>query len=127
MIEEKKIEEAAKKHMLEQFYSKDKAEYPIECGEIDRQCQNDFKEGINWFLDNLWHDGEEVPTEKNKHVLMYFESYSVWERECDFDEYYQLCNTGENGFDENTWKIFCDVGAWCSKWMYIDDILKGGK
>lgn len=120
MIEEKKIEEAAKKHMLEQFYSKDKAEYPIECGEIDRQCQNDFKEGINWFLDNLWHDAKEKPKVPNGDIcvtcLVKFKNAST-----------ELCTYWSTG----GW--ICD--DMCPKdfrrnfagWLYVDDLLKGGK
>lgn len=119
MIDEKKIEEAA-------FESLRKDEDVLRHN-IGNAYIEGYHAGINWFLDNLWHDGEEVPTEKNKNVLRYFESYSVGERECDYDEYYELCNTGEDGFNENTWMIFCDIGGWCSKWLYIEDLIKGGK
>lgn len=118
MIDEKKIEEAAFE------------EYPLNSdGNIIGR--NGFKEGAKWaikeFLKDLWHDGEEVPKEKNKSVLMWFESYSVGERELDNDEYYDLCNTGKDGYDEDTWKMICDEGGWCSKWLYLDDLQKGGK
>lgn len=60
---------------------------------------------------------------------MYYESYSVGERELDHDEYYDLCHTGKDGFDENTWEMFCNEAGWCSKWLYMDDLLpkKGGE
>lgn len=122
MIDEKKIEEAASKYSDKYLYL-DEDNTPC----YSYACEEAFKTGINWFLDNLWHDGEEIPTEKNKDVLMYFESYSVGERECDFDEHYELCYTGNDGFNGNTWKIFCDAAGWCSKWFYVDDLLKGGK
>ena len=85
------------------------------------------KWAINEFLKDLWHDGEEVPKEKNKSVLMWFESYSVGERELDYDEYYDLCNTGKDGYDEDTWEKICNECGWCSKWLYLDDLQKGGK
>lgn len=120
MIDDKKIEATADKYAID------------ECGYlyyVDKSIA--FKEGAKWaikeFLKDLWHDGEEVPKEKNKSVLMWFESYSVGERELDNDEYYDLCNTGKDGYDEDTWKMICDEGGWCSKWLYLDDLQKGGK
>lgn len=47
MIDEKKIEEAAKV-VVEKEYAKD---IPI----IKGTFKNGFNTGINWFLDNLWH------------------------------------------------------------------------
>lgn len=107
-MNKKQIKEAAEKYMLEQFYSKGKAEYPIECGEIDRQCQNDFIAGINWFLDNLWHDASEEP-KLGKRVLVkingnlsLFNSGFVVERIRNFEDCYGI-----------------------ESWLYIDDLLKG--
>lgn len=121
ILDDKKIEEAARRYSEVTDCDKEEA-LLIEEG---------FKEGAKWaikeFLKDLWHDGEEVPKEKNKSVLMWFESYSVGERELDNDEYYDLCNTGKDGYDEDTWKMICDEGGWCSKWLYLDDLQKGGK
>lgn len=139
MIDDKKIEEAARG--AADLYEQD---LPImsynEDTEVDGQhhfCQEFgaelFKDGAKWaineFLKDLWHNGEEMPKKKNKHILMYYESYSVGERELDHDEYYDLCHTGKDGFDENTWEMFCNEAGWCSKWLYIDDLLpkKGGE
>lgn len=121
MIDDKKIETAARRYSEVTDCDKEEA-LLIEEG---------FKEGAEWaineFLKNLWHDGEEVPKEKNKSVLMWFESYSVGERELDNDEYYDLCNTGKEGYDEDTWEMICNEGGLCSKWLYLDDLQKGGK
>lgn len=121
ILDDKKIEAAARRYSEVTDCDKEEA-LLIEEG---------FKEGAHWaineFIKDLWHDGEEVPKEKNKSVLMWFESYSVGERELDSDEYYDLCNTGKDGYDEDTWKMICDKGGWCSKWLYLDDLQKGGK
>ena len=117
MIDDKKIEEAKKAYIADKKILGIIAMNDLACG---------FKEGANWaineFLKDLWHNGEEMPKKKNKHILMYYESYSVGERELDHDEYYDLCHTGKDGFDENTWEMFCNEAGWCSKWLYIDDL-----
>lgn len=117
MIDENKIEEAKKAYIADKKILGIIAMNDLACG---------FKEGANWaineFLKDLWHNGEEMPKKKNKHILMYYESYSVGERELDHDEYYDLCHTGKDGFDENTWEMFCNEAGWCSKWLYIDDL-----
>lgn len=119
MIDDKKTETAANE------YSQDNCGYSYNINKLLA-----FKDGAKWmqeeFLKDLWHDGEEVPKEKNKSVLMWFESYSVGEIELDYDECYDLCNTGKDGYNEDTWAMFCNEGGWCSKWLYLDDLQKGG-
>lgn len=128
-MDDKKIEEAANKHIETEYarYNSGEVEEEMIC----LRGKDSFKAGANWaindFLKDLWHDGEEVPKEKNKSVLMWFESYSVGERELDNDEYYDLCNTGKEGYDEDTWEMICNEGGLCSKWLYLDDLQKGGK
>lgn len=136
MIDDKKIESAKEKiyedkflgcgEMVEAFKDEDEQEM-FDKEDIKEAIGLGAKWAIKEFLKDLWHDGEEVPKEKNKSVLMWFESYSVGERELDNDEYYDLCNTGKDGYDEDTWKMICDEGGWCSKWLYLDDLQKGGK
>lgn len=136
MIDENKIESAKEEiyedkflgcgEMVEAFKDEDEMEM-FDKEDIKEAIGLGAEWAINEFLKDLWHDGEEVPKEKNKSVLMWFESYSVGERELDNDEYYDLCNTGKDGYDEDTWKMICDEGGWCSKWLYLDDLQKGGK
>lgn len=133
MIDEKKIEEAANLHRFELIASMHGSTLgtPMQCFKevVDAETElieNSFITGAKWaineFLKDLWHDGEETPKEKNKYVLMWFESYYVDVKELDTEEYYELSHTGKDGFDENTWEMFCNEAGWCSKWLYIDDL-----
>lgn len=117
MIDEKKIEEAAEKQL------DDLGSYKLNEDELGRigsfalyreeDVKEIFKAGINWFLDNLWHDASEEPKSNTtmatclvKHkdgmqkVRFYDTEYKRW-----IDEYH------------------CDISCW----LYIDDLLKGGK
>lgn len=48
------IEEAAKDHMLEQFYSDDeRGDFPCCIDDIVKQCTGDFKAGVEWLKKNL--------------------------------------------------------------------------
>lgn len=127
MIDAYKIEEATKDYINKNNYFAKYEEEP--CVDIEFAYKAGAKWAINEFLKDLWHNGEEMPKKNNKHILMYYESYSVGERELDHDEYYDLCHTGKDGFDENTWEIFCNEAGWCSKWLYMDDLFpkEGGK
>lgn len=118
MIDDKKIEEAAFE------------EYPLNSnGNIIGR--NGFKEGANWaiheFLKNLWHSYDEVPTRKNSDILLFFEDYSA-DSEDDYDAYYDLAATRE-GFTQDEWELFMNIGGTPSKWLYINDLFpkKGGE
>ena len=69
MIDDKKIEDAAKVYMIGEFYDRDEAEwnYPITNEEKRNQCIIDFKAGVKWaineFLKDLWHPASEEPRE----------------------------------------------------------------
>lgn len=49
------IDEAAKNHMTEQFYSskEDEWNYPCDIDDIQKQCINDFKDGVAWLIEYL--------------------------------------------------------------------------
>lgn len=51
MIDEKKIEEAAKENADAYYDGDDIASFVVSA----------FEDGINWFLDNLWHNASEEP------------------------------------------------------------------
>lgn len=129
MLDDKKIEEAA-------------LDYCAKCTDttnrnidLDKdECvdlYNGFKEGAHWaineFLKNLWHSYDEVPTRKDKDILLFLESYSA-DSEDDYDEYFELAHTRE-GFTQETWEDFMNIGGTPSNWLYIDDLFpkKGGE
>lgn len=97
MIDEKKIVNAARNEMPSFLY-------------VRRQDLNfikGFKAGINWFLDNLWHDASEVP--EAKAILIEYK-----------DGYHFTA-------DEDSVEIISlDMGD-IARWLYIEDLMKGGK
>ena len=117
MIDDKKIEDAAKIYMIDEFYDRDEAEwnYPITNEEKRNQCIIDFKAGAKWaineFLKDLWHPNTEEP-DKNKSDIITL------------------------GFDNDTYLQFKESILWnkeswrhsisrCQiiKWAYLSDIL----
>ena len=118
MIDNKKIEDAAKIYMIGEFYDRDKAEwnYPITHEEKRNLCIIDFKAGAYWkineFLKDLWHPASEEP--KKGRVFLYktmFEGYGI-----------------NQIIDGNEWKYIIKYQK-ATQWLYIDDLLpkKGGK
>lgn len=104
MIEEQKIEEAAKNHANEQGGG-------ISIG--DYTAKQSFQAGAHWaigeFLKGLWHDAKEEP-EKGKKLLGY-----------DIDGYSIYCWTDQ----EATWKAFV-YNTVLVRWLYIDELTKKG-
>lgn len=111
MIDEKKREDAANKYASSSLIDD---EYP---GEI----QEAFIEGINWFLDNLWHPASEKPNIKqgeccvtclvkfkngSTELCVYFRNPEGWV--CD--------DMSPKDFKRNF-----------KGWLYIGDLLKGGE
>lgn len=78
------------------------------------------KWAVNEFVKDLWHSYDEVPTRKDKDILQFFESYSA-DSEDDYDEYFELAHTRE-GFTQETWEDFMNIGGTPSMWLYIEDL-----
>ena len=106
MIDDKKIEDAAKQHSEESYIS-----------DYFQACYKDaFMEGAKWaineFLKNLWHPASKEP--KKGRVFLYktmFEGYGI-----------------NKIIDGNEWKYIIKYQK-ATQWLYIDDLLpkKGGK
>ena len=106
MIDNKKIEEAAKQHSEESYIS----------GYFQACYKDAFMEGAKWmqeeFLKNLWHSASEEP--KKGRVFLYktiFKEYGL--------------NQIING---NEWKYIIKYQK-ATQWLYIDDLFQkeGGK
>ncbi len=105
MIDEKKIEEAAHRYCKETGCTQ----------EVSLLITEVFTEGARWaideFLKDLWHPASEEPKGYNDQILLqYIGNYYSIHRVADFV----------------SWKGFvksCPI----DKWLYIDDLLKGGK
>lgn len=81
MIDEKKIDEAARKYALNKYESTDDEVVDIYTEEL----QMAFEAGINWFLDNLWRDARKKP-ERDGLLFpgdLVKINYSVFEEECE--------------------------------------------
>lgn len=101
MIDEKKKEEA-----IHEVYNSNAIFRRYEQAEIA------FKAGINWFLDNLWHDASEEPKDKSAILFRYTGSM------CKFASLDEV--------DADDWKQAVKELS-ITRWLYIDDLLKGGK
>ena len=102
MIDKKKITEAAK------LYAWDNRS--DEGGEEDTlDKMRAFKTGIKWFLNNLWHDASEEP-EMYRLLLVQFQDGSII-----------LLTYSVKG----TWGYIVNRIP-KRRWLYIDDLLKGG-
>lgn len=118
MIDEKKITKASK-DFCKSLEAERKA---IQQAELDKGAQFActfirpevaFKAGINWFLDNLWHDASEEPKE-NHDILI--ESLNGT-----YTEYAAYRHNSAQ-----LWSEFVDRSH-TTRWFYINDLLKGGK
>lgn len=104
MIDDKKIEEAAKS--LRKDFNDDVTQgFLVEFG-----FEKGAKWAINEFLKDLWHPVSERPRRNT--------TYLVQIKDCIFETFY----------DSTEWKIFvksCNI----TRWLYIDDLLpkEGGK
>ena len=108
MIDDKKIEEAARRYSKVTDCDKEEA-LLIEEG---------FKEGAKWaineFLDGLWNDASEEPEGYNEGILL---RYNV-------GDYYSLAQVK----DFKSWKEFVENMP-IDEWLYIDDLFpkEGGE
>lgn len=116
MIDDKKKEEVAKV-VVEKEYAKD---IPI----IKGTFKNGFNTGINWFLDNLWHDVSEEP-ERDRDILLEYENGHP------SDVRKRLPYQYENIYSslcEKYWSAMVKIEK-ITRWLYIDDLLtkEGGE
>ena len=129
MIDDKKIE-AAKEEIYEDRFLLNGEEIVFNNDEKEEMFyKEDIKEAIglgakwaiNEILKDLWHSYNEVPTRKNSDILLFFEDYSA-DSEDDYDAYYDLAATRE-GFTQDEWESFMNIGGTPSNWLYINDLL----
>lgn len=128
MIDDKKIEAAKEEIYEDRFllngeeivFNNDEKEEMFYEGDIKEAIGLGAKWAINKFLKDLWHSYNEVPTIKNSDILLFFEDYSA-DSEDDYDAYYDLAATRE-GFTQDEWELFMNIGGTPSNWLYINDL-----
>ena len=126
MLDDKKKEEAARRNA-----DKYRNCPTLSDEDRDKVSIGSFKDGAKWaineFLKDLWHSYNEVPTRKDSNILQFFEDYSA-DSEDDYDEYFELAHSRE-GFTQETWEDFMNIGGAPSNWLYIEDLLpkEGGE
>ena len=104
MIDDKKIEEAAKQHSEESYIS----------GYFQACYKDAFMEGAKWmqeeFLKDLWHPADEMPNENNEVICVDKDSRTI--------TYNGIAN----------WWAFCRTHD-VTHWLYVDDLLpkEGGE
>ena len=104
MIDDKKIEEAAKQHSEESYIS----------GYFQACYKDAFIEGTKWmqeeFLKDLWHPVDEMPNENNEVICVDKDSRTI--------TYNGIAN----------WWAFCRTHD-VTHWLYVDDLLpkEGGE
>lgn len=128
MIDEKKIEAAAKHYAEENSMS---IEDQIgDMYDVIEELSDAYKAGANWaineFLKNLWHSACEVPWNDNGKVLSF--SREIGYRKL-YDMNAMLDKTTYNTYKE-MWEKEVKAYRW-SDWIYVDElfglITKGGK
>lgn len=104
MIDNKKIEEAAKQHSEESYI----------LGYFQACYKDTFIEGAKWmqeeFLKDLWHPADEMPNENNEVICVDKDSRTI--------TYNGIVN----------WWAFCRTHD-VTHWLYVDDLLpkEGGE
>ena len=98
LINNKKIEDAAKQHSEESYIS----------GYFQACYKDAFTEGAKWmqeeFLKNLWHPADEMPNENNEVICVDKDSRTI--------TYNGIVN----------WWAFCRTHD-VTHWLYVDDLL----
>ena len=109
MIDDKKIEEAARNYCNNRYHASQDAPFIAE----------GFRKGANWaineFLENLWHPADEEP-KKNRLVLTDTRSIMDKDHIC-----WMTVNLTENGYIHN-WSNYTKVTK-ITRWLYLDDLL----
>ena len=107
MINDKKIEDAAKQHSEESYIS-----------DYFQACYKDaFMGGAKWvtneFLKDLWHPASEIPCE-GKYLVV---EYNITDTIKDYLSFKRL-----EGYLGWNWISYCK-SANVTQWLYIDDLL----
>ena len=107
MINDKKIEDAAKQHSEESYIS-----------DYFQACYKDaFMEGAKWaineFLKDLWHPASEIPCE-GKYLVV---EYNITDTIKDYLSFKRL-----EGYLGWNWIPYCK-SANVTQWLYINDLL----
>ena len=107
MIDNKKIEDAAKQHSEESYIS-----------DYFQTCYKDaFMEGAKWaineFLKDLWHPASEIPCE-GKYLVV---EYNITDTIKDYLSFKRL-----EGYLGWNWIPYCK-SANVTQWLYVDDLL----
>ena len=107
MIDNKKIEDAAKQHSEESYISN-----------YFQACYKDaFMEGTKWaineFLKDLWHPASEIPCE-GKYLVV---EYNITDTIKDYLSFKRL-----EGYLGWNWIPYCK-SANVTQWLYVDDLL----
>lgn len=120
MIDDKKIEAAANKHIETEYarYNSGEVEEEMIC----LRGKDSFKEGVKWAINelfkNLWHPASEEP---RKDVSIIVETHN------DKNMFYYAWNRWQDNFYPSwTDAVLCSR---VSRWLYIDDLLpkEGGE
>ena len=106
MINDKKIEDAAKQHSEESYIS-----------DYFQACYKDaFMEGAKWvineFLKDLWHPASEIPCE-GKYLVV---EYNITDTIKDYLSFKRL-----EGYLGWNWIPYCK-SANVTQWLYVDDL-----
>lgn len=112
MIDEKKIDESARDYINKNGYFVKYDEDP--CVDIEFAYKEGAMWAINEFLKDLWHDASEKPV-ISEHGMILVElnditacKYSLWRSTTTYE-----CLSNNKGY--------------IRRWLYIVDLLKGGK
>ena len=103
MIDEKKIEEAARNYCNNRYPASQDSPFIAE----------GFRYGANWaineFLKNLWHQKDEEPEGYDEWILLHYSAFN----------YYSLSQVKYF----KSWKEFVERAP-IEKWLYIDDLFQ---
>lgn len=126
MIDDKKIEAAANKHIETEYarYNSGEVEEEMIC----LRGKDSFKAGAKWmqeeFLKNLWHPASEKPAD-NEDILVE-STFGSTSYELSLGMYYCIDECDE--YYGDSWEVQAAKQR-VTRWFYVDDILpkEGGK
>lgn len=126
MVDDKKIKEAANKHIETEYarYNSGKVEDEMIC----LMGKDSFKEGAKWaineFLKDLWHPASEKPAD-NEDILVE-STFGSTSYELSLGMYYCIDECDE--YHGDSWEVQAAKQR-VTRWFYVDDILpkEGGE